>query len=224
MPASALYEAILAVQAEVPTLVKDSENSHFRNRYTSLDAIVKTVGPILHKHKLVWMTLPGTDTNGQPALLYRLAHVPTGEVLEGTMPLLLSKQDAQGHGSAITYARRYTLCAVLNLVADDDDDGNAAANGSKANRKPDDRATDNRIAWVKSLLKGKSASEIRGHLQAVGVADTGNVAAAVSVLSKAHASALIERVQAAPDPDPEHPSDVPSDVPWSPDYQPEATS
>jgi hypothetical protein len=39
------------------------------------------------------------------------------------MQLLLSKNDAQGQGSAITYARRYALCAVLNLVADDDDDG-----------------------------------------------------------------------------------------------------
>jgi hypothetical protein len=43
------------------------------------------------------------------------------------MPLLLSKNDAQGMGSAITYARRYALCAVLNLVADDDDDGARAS-------------------------------------------------------------------------------------------------
>jgi hypothetical protein len=102
---------------------EDATNPHFKGKYAPLDTIVETVGPILHKHGLVWMTLPGRDAHGDPSLTYRLAHAPTGEVLEGSMPLLLSKQDAQGQGSAITYARRYALCAVLNLVADDDDDG-----------------------------------------------------------------------------------------------------
>jgi hypothetical protein len=44
---------------------------------------VETVGPILHRHGLVWMTLPGRDDRGEPALTYRLAHAPTGEVVEG---------------------------------------------------------------------------------------------------------------------------------------------
>jgi N6-adenosine-specific RNA methylase IME4 len=118
--------AILAVQGEAPTLKKDKTNPHFKSKYTPLDTIVETIGPILHKHGLVWMTLPGTDERGEPALSYRLAHAATGEVLEGTMSLLLSKNDAQGMGSAITYARRYALTAVLNLVSDDDDDGACA--------------------------------------------------------------------------------------------------
>lgn len=124
-----LLSAILAVQREAPTLKKNATNPHYKSKYAPLDTIVETIGPILHKHELVWMTLPGTDAHGSPALTYRLAHAPTGEVLEGEMPLLLSKQDAQGQGSAITYARRYALCAVLNLVADDDDDGARAAAG-----------------------------------------------------------------------------------------------
>jgi hypothetical protein len=49
------------------------------------------------------------------------------------MPLLLAKSDPQGQGSAITYARRYALMAVLGLVADEDDDGNKA---SAAKPKP----------------------------------------------------------------------------------------
>jgi hypothetical protein len=130
--ASGLLTALLAVQGEAPTLRKDAENPHFRSKYTPLDTIVETIGPILVKHNLVWTTLPGRDEQGEPALTYRLAYAPTGEKLEGVMPLLLSKRDAQGQGSAITYARRYAMCAVLNLVGDADDDGNGASGGEPA--------------------------------------------------------------------------------------------
>lgn len=125
--AESLLAAVLAVQKEAPPIAKSATNPHFKSKFAPLDEIVQTIDPILHKHGLVWMTLPVRDEHGDPALRYRLAHAPTGETVEGTMPLLLSKKDAQGQGSAITYARRYALCAVLNLVADDDDDGGRAA-------------------------------------------------------------------------------------------------
>jgi ERF superfamily len=151
-----LLNAMLAVQAEAPTLRKDAVNPAFRSKYTPLDTIVETIGPLLTKHELVWTTLPVAGENG-PALFYRLAHVPTGETLDGTMPLLLGKADSQGLGSAITYARRYSLCAVLNLVADEDDDGNGAR-GSGAGSVPSgrtsdqDAASEKQLDYLKSLL------------------------------------------------------------------------
>jgi hypothetical protein len=140
-PEGGLLPALLAVQAEAPTLRKTGTNPHFRSKFAPLDEIVQTVQPILAKHGLVWSTLPTTDEHGQPALRYRLAHT-SGDVLEDTMPLLLVKQDPQGQGSAITYARRYALCAVLNLVADDDDDGNAASRQQQAQEPPAPKLTD----------------------------------------------------------------------------------
>jgi hypothetical protein len=122
-----LLDAILAVQAEAPTLTKNATNPHFKSKYAPLDTIVETIGPILAKHKLVWTAKPSWSENLGPTLKYRIAHAPSGESDEGEMPLLLSKNDAQGQGSAITYARRYALCAYLNLVADDDDDGARAS-------------------------------------------------------------------------------------------------
>lgn len=130
---TSLSGAILAVQSEVPTLPKDATNPHFQSRYTPLDTIVEKVGPILNKHGLVWVSLP-SGSHDEPTLTYRLVHVETNEALEGVMPLLLDKGSAQAMGSAITYARRYSLCAVLNLVADDDDDGNAAGTGTVSGR------------------------------------------------------------------------------------------
>src|SRR5690349_14567472 len=92
-----LLTALLAVQAEAPKLSKTAENPHYRSRFAPLDGIVETVGPILHKHKLVWTTKPSVNEYG-PTLKYKLAHAHSGEVEEGEMPLLLSKQDAQGQG------------------------------------------------------------------------------------------------------------------------------
>jgi ERF superfamily len=144
-----LLEALLAFQAEVPTLPKDATNPHFKSRFTPLDTIVEKVGPILAKHGLVWMACPTYGPDGNPALSYQLAHAASKEHIDGTMPLLLSKSDPQGQGSAITYARRYSLCAVLNLVADDDDDGNAAVKA----RQQEPAKKPQMTAKAKALLK-----------------------------------------------------------------------
>ena len=122
-----LLKSMLAVQAELPKLRKDetatvrSDKGSYSYGYISLESIVEIVGPILSRHKLVWTTLPGVHE-----LSYRLMHAETGEALVGTMGLELGKPDMQGLGSALTYARRYALTAVLNLVADEDDDGQAS--------------------------------------------------------------------------------------------------
>lgn len=127
-----LLAAILAVQGEVTTLFKDkvakvqSQKGNYEYRYIGLDTIVEAVGPILNKHGLVWMTFPGVTADGKPSLHYALAHAPSGEDRGGTMLLPVVAQGPQALGSALTYARRYSLCAVLNLVADEDDDAKAA--------------------------------------------------------------------------------------------------
>ncbi len=127
---SGLMAALLAVQAEAPKVVKDQTNPHFKSRFASLDAVMDAIGPILTRHGLVWATLPGR-VDGEPALTYKLVHVATGETLEGSMPLMLKSADPQGQGSALTYARRYSIMAVLGLVPDEDDDGNRAQRASE---------------------------------------------------------------------------------------------
>lgn len=122
-----LWAALLRFQADAPRLQKDALNPHFKNRYVTLAKVMETVTPALARQGLVWTTMPGFDGEGNPELMYRLTHAASGEALEGKMRLLLTKADSQGQGSAITYARRYTIMAVLGLVADEDDDGNGAS-------------------------------------------------------------------------------------------------
>lgn len=124
-----LAQALLAFQAEAPALQKNKINPAFRAKYLTLDAMLEQVLPVLNKHGLVVVQRPTILAEGTPGLRTRIIHAPSGECEEDVMPLLLAKQDPQGLGSAITYARRYSLMAMLGLAADEDDDGNKASGG-----------------------------------------------------------------------------------------------
>jgi hypothetical protein len=150
--AATLSAALVAFQAEAPTLAKNGRNPHFNSKFVPLDTIVETIQPLLATHGLAWVSMPGRAEDGTPVLKYRLLHGASGDAIDGEMPLLLQKQDPQGQGSAITYARRYALLSVLNLVADDDDDGNKAS--QKPAPKPPAALTDDK---AKSLRKSIEA-------------------------------------------------------------------
>jgi hypothetical protein len=111
----------------VPGLQKNAINPHFGNSYISLDSLMEQVLPVLQENDLLLTQAP-TEIDGGPALMTRFTHVPSDETVEATMPLILDRQNAQGFGSALTYARRYALMSWLGLVADVDDDANDASN------------------------------------------------------------------------------------------------
>ena len=120
-----LYEALLEVQREVPAIQKNGINPHFKSKYITLDSLMSQVLPVLHKHNFIWITLPTTE-NSDPSLSYALIYTPTGEKIEGTMSLQAKGVSPQDQGSAITYAKRYSISALLGIVADEDDDGSKA--------------------------------------------------------------------------------------------------
>ena len=211
-PVPTLLDAVLAVQAEAPTLKKDATNPRFGS-FTPLDTVVETIGPLLSKHGLVWRTSPTTNEHGQPALKYRLSHAESGETDEDVMPLLLGKADMQGLGSAITYARRYALCAVLNLVSDDDDDGNAAASAPSGRVSSTDKATDRQLSKLKGeITKNKPSDQtLRLMLAEVGADGVDPTKTGWSeALKKNQASGLIDRFVSGVLPTGE--SDIPSDI------------
>ncbi len=128
VPPKTLLTALLAAQikASALNLVPDGANPAFKSKYVKLDGLLKAVLPILNANGLVWTTFP-TTADGELALHYSLTHAATGETMNATMPLLLDKQNSQGFGSAITYARRQSIMAVLGLAAGEDDDGQKAS-------------------------------------------------------------------------------------------------
>lgn len=123
--ANNLAQALLNIQRKVPELQRNSFNEYHGNRYVTLDKVWETVASLLNEEDCIWTTRP-TTLDGKPALYYKLVHAPSGDVEDDTMLLMLAKDNPTGQGSAITYARRYALVALLNLVVDSDDDGAAA--------------------------------------------------------------------------------------------------
>lgn len=130
-----LAKALCAAQGQMPAAKKDATNPFFNSKYADLSSVMATAIPVLSKHGLSISQLI-SNLDGGSALETILMH-ESGEYVSATMPLLLKgvkaknsdvllPPDSQSQGSAITYARRYAFMAAIGMVADDDDDGNAA--------------------------------------------------------------------------------------------------
>lgn len=130
-----LAAGLVAFQASMPPVLRDAENPFYKSKYADLASVVKAATPLLTNQGLAVTQWPSSDEEGRPTLVTMLLHA-SGQWLRDTTPLLVTKEDAQGHGSAITYMRRYCYCAVLGIVTDSDDDGNAASarNGGTTQR------------------------------------------------------------------------------------------
>lgn len=123
-----LYSALAAAQAEMGPALKDSTNPAFRSKYADLASVMAACLPALNKHGIC-VVQPIYDEDGKRYVKTVLAH-ESGETLECRVELIVGKNDMQGYGSAVTYARRYGLMAMAG-VAPEDDDGNAAAKSVK---------------------------------------------------------------------------------------------
>ena len=121
----AIAMALNKVQAELQTAKKGSENPFYHSKYADLLSVWDACREPLSKNGLAVTQVGGTDGEGKPILETILLH-ESGEWIKGSFPLLLTKQDPQGVGSAITYMRRYSLSAILGLCTEEDDDGEAA--------------------------------------------------------------------------------------------------
>lgn len=126
-----LAQALAAFQAELPEINLDSENPHFRSKFASLPNITRIVLPKLSEHGLAFSAGSRVE-EGLLILEAKLLH-ESGEYESASFPI--TETNPQKVGSAVTYYRRYALAALTGVVADADDDGNAASNPSPAERK-----------------------------------------------------------------------------------------
>jgi hypothetical protein len=121
--------ALAKAQAEMTNPAFDSTNPHFKSKYASLAAVRNGIIPILARHGIACVQ-ELLHEEGKVGCATRLSCA--GQWIEFA-PFFLppSKGDAQGYGSASTYARRYSLQAVAGVAGDEDDDGNAVAQPAK---------------------------------------------------------------------------------------------
>lgn len=160
-----LFAALAKAQAEMGHAKKVSENPFFKSNYADLASVVDTCRPHLAKHGLAVIHLPESADGVLVTVRCRLTHA-SGQWIECGLTVRPVKADPQGIGSAITYARRYTLAAIVG-VATEDDDGNAASgNGGKESPAPQravapkaDKPTDARTAFIAAVKRWSGVSQ-----------------------------------------------------------------
>lgn len=117
--------ALASAQANMGKALKSASNPHFKSKYADLASVTDACLPALNEAGIA-VIQPTTDDADGRYVETILIHGDSGEVLKCRVPLIVSKNDMQGYGSAVTYARRYGLMSMSG-IAPEDDDGNRAA-------------------------------------------------------------------------------------------------
>ena len=144
-----LATALAKAQGEFSGAVKDSSNPFFKSKYADLQSVVSAIKPSLSKHGLSFIQI-NHDGESAAGVETVILHASGEFISTGVISVPVSKQDAQGYGSAITYARRYSLQTAFG-IAPEDDDGNAASQAKPEKIHP--KPIPKEIEVAKSLLK-----------------------------------------------------------------------
>ena len=121
-----LFAALSAAQMNIGNALKEKRNPHFNSTYADLSSFIEASRQALFDNGLSIRQHPEIY-EGKDILTTIISH-KSGQWEESSMPIKCSKQDAQGFGSALTYAKRQALAAILAIATEDDDGNEACAN------------------------------------------------------------------------------------------------
>ena len=145
-----LSVAMCKAQGEMGGAVKDANNPFFKSKYADLSAVVQAVKDPFANNGLSYVQFP-IEESGRIGVETILMH-ESGEWLSNSFTVQLSKQDAQGAGSAITYCRRYALQAIAGIPSEDEDGNNAS---KQSNKKDTPSANDK--TWIDAVKEDPEA-------------------------------------------------------------------
>lgn len=148
--------AFIKAQRKFGPALKTSTNPHFRSRYADLSACVEAVIDALHDNGLAFSQVTHPCENGV-IVETTLLHESGESMAFGKLHVPASKQDPQGYGSALTYARRYGLMTAFGLAPEDDDGNAAVAATTKAAPKPKMRV----LYDIRQMEPAKATAAVR---------------------------------------------------------------
>lgn len=146
-----LFAALSAAQGEIEAAAFDRTNPNFRNRYATLNSVREAIRLPFAKHGLGVTQDPVFDKLSQEVGCVTTIFHKSGQFIKSRelqVPVIATTSrekmaagivepiTAQHVGIAITYAKRYSLCAILNLTSDEDDDGNAVSGHGEIAAQP----------------------------------------------------------------------------------------
>lgn len=130
-----IAKALTKAQLEIKEAPKDGNNPHFKSNYITLDGVYNAIRQAMADNGLsVVQTFDLPPAGFDICVVTTLMHT-SGQWIKGSLPMTSQKKDPQGFGSAGTYARRYSLAAMLGVVSDVDDDGEGAVTRDAGNTK-----------------------------------------------------------------------------------------
>lgn len=185
----ALAAALAKAQGLIKGASKDRTNPHFGSKYADLASVWEACRAALSANGLAVVQTTTTDAEGSVSLRTLLLHAG-GASIEGLYPIRPQQPTPQGYGSAITYARRYALAAMVGVAPDDDDDGNAASSGPQSPPASD---------FVRRLGDAQSLAEVQAIRSEVALHIHAYPPATQGTLSKAR-DAAIARLTPKPEP------------------------
>lgn len=175
-----ILKALTKFQSEVKDPSRDANNPFFKSKYVTLDNLLKAVRPAMADNGLSFVQMP-ISLDGKIGCTTILIH-ESGEWIESEpFVMTLQKNDPQGAGSALTYARRYSLSAMLGVAWDDDDDGNKGSNNTITKLGKE--------VWRIAQLKGQDGQAMKKLVRSYGVSEFEDLSVqqAKEILSKVRA-------------------------------------
>ena len=193
---SQINTALADLQTQLPRIAKDNtanvptkSGGSYRYSYADLADISQAILPLMGKLGLSFISRPTVVEGGRFVLAYELRHI-SGEVVPGEYPLPNPDRGTpQEIGGAITYARRYCLCAVTGVAPDDDTDAQAAERAAQRRERRETRQPADRPA-KDSPISGEQQRRMQDGFEAAGIAGKdARVKYASTVVERAIASA-----------------------------------
>lgn len=125
-----LAGALVEAQKEIANAVKDKVNPHYKSKYADLSSVAEACKKPLNDHGIAYIQTAEPCEAGQLSLTTALIH-KSGQWISGTCTMPVQQNTPQAYGSALTYARRYGLAAMVGVCPDDDDAEGAEGRGQK---------------------------------------------------------------------------------------------
>ncbi len=167
---AALTKSLIQVQRSVNGAKPNKTNPHLKNKYADLASVWDTCRELLAENGLAVTHTFRESTGGDTVTCVATLLHESGEFLTSSLTMKLGKTTPQEVGSAATYARRYTLAALVGIVIDDDDDGAKASAPAKPKNELED--TKKEISKALKVYKGENREELIGECQIA--IETGN--------------------------------------------------
>ena len=206
--ASGLYPAMAKAFAAIEGAKKDSNNPHFKSKYADLESVADAIKPALVANELFFAQVTHEQQGG--VCVETVVHHSSGESMSfGKLFVPAGKQDAQGYGSALTYARRYGLMTAFG-VCPEDDDGNAAVATTPARQERQEAAHINAQQLAKIQAEVDRTGTYADKLCTNYVVSS---LAALNAVQFADAMAILRRRPDAAKPNPQHSNDLDDEIP-----------